>query len=79
MEIQNIELHRVVSTAIIYKDGKYLIVQRSPNKKTFPRKKRREIEMSGRTRLKVMVKALANLRPGALPVVRELIAKRSAE
>ncbi len=36
MEIQNIELHRVVSTAIIYKDGKYLIVQRSPNKKTFP-------------------------------------------
>jgi len=36
MEIQNIELHRVVSTAIIYKDDKYLIVQRSPNKKVFP-------------------------------------------
>ena len=38
MEIQNIELHRVTSTAIIIKDGKYLIVQRSPNKKVFPEK-----------------------------------------
>ncbi len=36
MEIQNKELHRVVSTAIIHKDGKYLILQRSPNKKVFP-------------------------------------------
>jgi len=36
MEIQNAELHRVVSTAIIHKDGKYLIVQRSPEKKVFP-------------------------------------------
>lgn len=36
MEIQNIELHRVVATAIIHRDGKYLIVQRSPNKKVFP-------------------------------------------
>ena len=36
MEIQNVELHRVVSTAIIHKDGKYLIVKRSPNKKVFP-------------------------------------------
>ena len=36
MEVQNIELHRIVSTAIIYKDGKYLIVQRSPDKKVFP-------------------------------------------
>lgn len=36
MEIQNVELHRVVATAIIYKDGKYLIVQRNPNKKVFP-------------------------------------------
>ena len=36
MEIQNVELHRVVSTAIIHKDGKYLIVQRNPNKKVFP-------------------------------------------
>ena len=35
-EIKNKELHRVVSTAIIHKDGKYLIVQRSPNKKVFP-------------------------------------------
>lgn len=36
MEIQNKELHRVVSTAIIHKDGKYLILRRSPNKKVFP-------------------------------------------
>ncbi len=39
MEIQNIEhmdLHRVTSTAIIHKDGKYLIVQRSRDKKVFP-------------------------------------------
>jgi 8-oxo-dGTP pyrophosphatase MutT (NUDIX family) len=36
MEIQNVELHRITSTAIIYKDGKYLIVERSPNKKVFP-------------------------------------------
>jgi isopentenyldiphosphate isomerase len=38
MEIQNVELHRIVSTAIIYKDGKYLIVKRSPDKKVFPGK-----------------------------------------
>ncbi len=38
MEIQKIELHRITSTAIIHKDGKYLIVQRSPNKKVFPGK-----------------------------------------
>ena len=38
MEIQNNELHRIVSTAIICKDGKYLIEQRSPNKKVFPGK-----------------------------------------
>ncbi len=36
MEIQNIELHRIVSTAVICKKGKYLIVKRSPNKKVFP-------------------------------------------
>lgn len=36
MEIQNIELHRIVSTAIIYKDDKYLIIKRSLNKKVFP-------------------------------------------
>lgn len=30
------DLHRVTSTAIIRKDGKYLIVQRSLNKKAFP-------------------------------------------
>ncbi len=36
MEIQNKELHRVVSTAIIHKDGKYLILRRSSKKKAFP-------------------------------------------
>ena len=46
-DILNRELHRVVATAIIYKpphqkfgsggkDWKYLLVQRSPNKKAFP-------------------------------------------
>jgi len=35
-KIQNRELHRVVATAIIHKDGKYLILQRSTNKKAFP-------------------------------------------
>lgn len=33
---QNLDLHRITSTAIIHKDGKYLILQRSPNKKVFP-------------------------------------------
>jgi len=36
MEDQNKELHRVVPTAIIHKDGKYLILQRSLKKKVFP-------------------------------------------
>lgn len=36
MEIKNKELHRVVSTAIIQKDGKYLILRRNTNKKAFP-------------------------------------------
>jgi len=36
MEIQNKELHRIVSTAIIHKDGRYLILKRSPDKKVFP-------------------------------------------
>lgn len=36
MEIQNIELHRVVATAMIQKNGKYLIVKRSPiNRRNF--------------------------------------------
>lgn len=35
-EILNKELYRVTSTAIIHKDGKYLIVKRSLNKKVFP-------------------------------------------
>jgi len=38
METQNIELHRVVATAIIHKDGKYLIVKRNPNKRVMPGK-----------------------------------------
>ena len=38
MEIKNKELHRISSTAIIVKDGKYLITQRSLNKKAFPGK-----------------------------------------
>lgn len=36
MEAKHNELHRVVSTAIIYKDDKYLILKRSPEKKTYP-------------------------------------------
>lgn len=38
MEIKNKELHRIAITAIIYKDGKYLITKRSPDKKAFPGK-----------------------------------------
>ncbi|KPJ55642.1 hypothetical protein AMJ49_06695 [Parcubacteria bacterium DG_74_2] len=38
MEIQNRELHRITSTAIIYKDGKYLITRRALDKKAFPGK-----------------------------------------
>jgi len=34
----NQELHRIVSTAIIHRDGKYLITKRSPTKKVFPNK-----------------------------------------
>jgi 8-oxo-dGTP diphosphatase len=36
MEVQNVELHRVTATAIVRKDGRYLIVKRSPEKKVFP-------------------------------------------
>lgn len=36
MEIKDRELHRIVSTAIIYKDGKYLLLKRSLKKKAFP-------------------------------------------
>jgi 8-oxo-dGTP pyrophosphatase MutT (NUDIX family) len=35
MEIKNKELHRISSTAIIYKNRKYLLVQRSFDKKAF--------------------------------------------
>jgi 8-oxo-dGTP pyrophosphatase MutT (NUDIX family) len=38
MEIKNRELHRIALTAIIHKDGKYLITKRSPDKKAFPNK-----------------------------------------
>lgn len=37
MEIEK-ELHRIVSTAIIYKGDKYLIVKRNPERKVFPGK-----------------------------------------
>ena len=37
-EIKNRELHRIASTAIIYKRGKYLITKRSFSKKVFPGK-----------------------------------------
>ncbi|OGZ34328.1 MAG: hypothetical protein A2Y98_00270 [Candidatus Portnoybacteria bacterium RBG_19FT_COMBO_36_7] len=36
--MQNQELHRIASTAIIVKDGKYLITKRSLQKKAFPGK-----------------------------------------
>jgi 8-oxo-dGTP pyrophosphatase MutT (NUDIX family) len=38
MEIKDRELHRITSTAIICKDGKYLLVQRGLNRKVFPGK-----------------------------------------
>ena len=38
MEIKDRELHRIALTAIIHKDGKYLILKRSPDKKAFPGK-----------------------------------------
>ena len=38
MEIENQELHRITSTAIIYKEGKYLLLRRSLDKKAFPGK-----------------------------------------
>jgi len=36
--IENRELHRVVATAIIYKDGKFLITRRALDKKVWPGK-----------------------------------------
>lgn len=38
MEMKNKEMHRITSTAIIRKDGKYLVTKRSPHKKSFPNK-----------------------------------------
>ena len=38
MQIKDNELHRITSTAIIHKSGKYLILKRSPDKKAFPNK-----------------------------------------
>jgi 8-oxo-dGTP pyrophosphatase MutT (NUDIX family) len=37
-QIQNRELHRIVSTAIIHRSGRFLITQRSLSKKAFPGK-----------------------------------------
>src|ERR1035437_1451161 len=37
-KIKNRELHRIVATAIIHKNGKYLITKRSESKKVFPGK-----------------------------------------
>lgn len=36
--MENIKLHRITATAIIVKNGKYLITKRSPNEKAFPNK-----------------------------------------
>ncbi len=36
--MQDKEMHRIVATAIIHKDRKYLITKRSPEKKAFPGK-----------------------------------------
>lgn len=38
MEIKDRELHRIALTAIIHKDGKFLLVRRSLSKKAFPGK-----------------------------------------
>jgi len=38
MNIKDKELHRIASTAIIYKDGKYLLLRRALTKKAFPGK-----------------------------------------
>jgi len=38
MKIKNKELHRITSTAIIHRGGKYLITQRNLDKKAFPGK-----------------------------------------
>lgn len=35
-KVKNRELHRIVTTAIIYRKGKYLITKRSLDKKVFP-------------------------------------------
>ncbi len=38
MEAKDRELHRIATTATIYKDGKYLIAKRAAHKKAFPNK-----------------------------------------
>ncbi len=38
MEIKDRESHRIALTAIIHKDGKYLLLKRSPDKRAFPNK-----------------------------------------
>ncbi|MEI6144242.1 MAG: hypothetical protein WCP91_01440 [Candidatus Berkelbacteria bacterium] len=37
-KIKDRELHRIVATAIIHKNGKYLITKRSMDKKVYPGK-----------------------------------------
>ena len=37
-KVNNNRLHEIVITAIIIRDGKYLITKRSPNKRRFPGK-----------------------------------------
>lgn len=38
MQVKDKEFHRITSTAIIYKDNKYLLLKRSLSKKAFPGK-----------------------------------------
>ncbi len=38
MQIEHRDLHRITSTAIIYRDGKFLILRRALTKKAFPGK-----------------------------------------
>lgn len=36
MDVPDNELHRIVPTAILHRDGKYLVLKRSPYKKVYP-------------------------------------------
>lgn len=37
-EVQDLDLHRIVTTAIIYRGDQYLLLKRSPKKKVYPGK-----------------------------------------